>query len=105
VEQQLIPSARVRELVADLLGVQVSLGTLTRWVTQGAEVFRPVEEQIKAALHRAPGAPERQDGVRRAGKLAWAQVTCTARLTQYAIHAKRGSEPLMPWASCPPPAG
>src|SRR5262249_3380585 len=30
VEQQLIPYARVRELFADLLGVHVSLGTLTR---------------------------------------------------------------------------
>ncbi len=32
VEQQLIPYARVRELFADLLGAQVSLGTLYRWV-------------------------------------------------------------------------
>lgn len=29
--------------------------------------------------------------MRRAGKLAWAHVTCTDRLTHYAIHAKRGS--------------
>jgi transposase len=92
VEQQLVPYARVRELVADLVGVRVSLGTLTRWVTQGAEILRPVEEQIKAALHRAPVLHSDESGVRRAGKLAWAHVTCTARLTHYAIHPKRGSE-------------
>jgi transposase len=30
--------------------------------------------------------------VRRAGRLAWMHVACTDRLTQYAVHAKRGSE-------------
>src|SRR5689334_16001641 len=49
-EQQLIPYARVRELFADLLGASVSVGTLTRWVQQGAQTLRPVEAQIKAAL-------------------------------------------------------
>jgi transposase len=92
IEHQLIPYARVRELFADLLGVHVSLGTLTRWVQQGAETLRPVEEAIKAALRRAPVLHSDETGVRRAGKLAWAHVTCTARLTHYAIHAKRGSE-------------
>jgi transposase len=92
VEHQLIPYARVRELLADLLGAHVSLGTLTRWVQQGAQVLRPVEEAIKAALHRAPVLHSDETGVRRAGKLAWAHVASTARLTHYAIHAKRGHE-------------
>jgi transposase len=83
---------RARELFADLVGAHVSLGTLQRWVQQGAETLRPVEEQIKAALHRAPVLHSDETGVRRAGKLAWAHVSCPARLTHYAIHAKRGSE-------------
>jgi transposase len=91
-EQQLIPYARVRELVADLLGAVISLGTLTRWVQPGAQTLRPVEEQIKAALVRAPVLHSDETGVRRAGKLAWAHVACTARLTHYAIHAQRGSQ-------------
>jgi transposase len=91
VEQQLVPSARVRELLADRLGVRVALGTRTRWVHQGAETLRPVEEAIKAALQRAPVVQSAETGVRRAGKLAWAHVASTARLTQYAIHAQRGS--------------
>jgi transposase len=92
VEQQLIPYARVRELFVDLLGAHVSVGTLTRWVQQGAEALRPVEEQIKAALRRAPVRHSDETGVRRAGTLAWAHVSCTSRLTHYAIHAKRGTE-------------
>jgi transposase len=31
-EQQLIPYARVREVVTELLGAPVCVGTLTRWV-------------------------------------------------------------------------
>jgi len=92
VEQQLIPYARVRELFADLVGAHVSLGTLTRWVRQGAATLIPVEEQIKVALQRAPVLHVDETGVRRAGALAWAHVSCTNRLTHYAIHAKRGTQ-------------
>jgi transposase len=92
VEQQLVPYARVRELVADLLGARLSLGTLNRWVQQSAETLRPVEEQIKAALAHAPVLHSDETGIRRAGKLAWAHVASTARLTHYAMHAKRGRE-------------
>jgi hypothetical protein len=53
--------------------------------------LRPVEEQLKAALARAPVLHSDESGVRRAGKLAWAQVTYTARLTPDAIRAQRGS--------------
>jgi len=91
-EQQLILYARVREVVTELLGAPVSVGTLTRWVRQGAETLRPVEEQIKAALRRAPVLHSDETGIRRAGRLAWAHVASTNRLTHYAIHAKRGRE-------------
>jgi transposase len=91
-EQQLIPYARVRELFTDLLGAPVSLGTLTRWVEQAAQTLGPVEEQIKAALSRAPVLHSDETGVRRAGRLAWAHVASTSRLTHYAVHSKRGSE-------------
>jgi transposase len=91
-EQQLVPYARVRELLADVVGAPLSLGTLVRWVQQGAETLRPVEEAIKSALGSAPVLHSDETGVRRAGKLAWAHVTSTSRLTHYAIQAKRGSE-------------
>jgi transposase len=91
-EQQLVPYARVRELFVDLLGAPVSLGTLTRWVRQSAETLQPVEDAIKSALRSALVVHSDETGVRRAGKLAWAHVASTSRLTHYAIHAKRGRE-------------
>jgi transposase len=92
VEQQLVPYARVRALLADLLGVTVSLGTLVCWVQQAAQALEPVEAQVKAALTRMPVLHSDETGVRRAGALAWAHVASTARLTHYAIHSKRGNE-------------
>jgi transposase len=90
-EQQLIPSARVRALCAEVVGAPVSLGTLTRWGQPGAETLVPVEEQIKAALQRAPVLHSDETGVRRAGRLAWAPVACPSRLTHDAIRPQRGS--------------
>jgi transposase len=90
-EQQLLPYARTRQLLADLFSAHVSLGTLTRWVEQAAQSLEPVEEQLKAALRGAPVLHSDETGVRRAGALAWAHVASTARLTHYAIHANRGA--------------
>ena len=91
-EQQLVPYARVRALLADLYGAHVSLGTLVRWVEQAAQTLEAVEEHIKMALRHAPVLHSDETGVRRGGALAWAHVASTARLTHYAIHAKRGAE-------------
>jgi transposase len=99
VQQQLMPYQRVRALLADLYGAQVSLGTLVRWVRQAAEMLTPVEEQIKAALRGAPVLHSDETGVRRGGSLAWAHVSSTSRLTHYAIHVVRwGMRSLrIPW--------
>ena len=91
-EQQLIPYARVREVFTELLGAPVSVGTLTRWVRQGAKTLQPVEQAIKAALRQAPVLHSDETGIRRAGKLAWAHVASPSRLTHYAIQAKRGRQ-------------
>jgi transposase len=92
VQQQLVPYGRVRALLADLFGAQLSLGTLVEWVQQAAVTLLPVEAAIKAALTRVPVLHSDETGVRRAGSLAWAHVASTARLTHYAIHAKRGTQ-------------
>src|SRR5258706_9982482 len=92
VEQQLVPYARVRALLADLFAVSLSSGTLVQWVQHGAEALAPMEARLKQALQRVPVLHSDETGVRRARTLAWAHVASTNRLTHYAIHAKRGSE-------------
>lgn len=92
VAQQFVPYARARDLLADLTGAHLSVGTLVEWVQQSAESLKPVEEALKQALRRAPVLHSDETGVRRSGRLAWAHVASTAQLTHYAIHTKRGSE-------------
>ncbi|MGZ3640452.1 MAG: IS66 family transposase [Ktedonobacterales bacterium] len=92
VEQQLIPYGRVRDLFADLFGVQLSTGTLVHLVQRCAAALAPVEAQVKAALQRVPVLHSDETGVRLSGRLAWAHVASTAHLTHYAIHPKRGGE-------------
>jgi transposase len=92
VEQQLVPYGRVRELLADLFGAKLSLGTLVEWVSHAAATLEPVETAIKATLSRAPVLHCDETGVRQAGHLAWVHVASTNRLTHYAVHPKRGAE-------------
>jgi transposase len=87
-----VPYARTRDLLADLTGAHRSVGTLVEWVQQSAAAAKPVEAALKQALQRAVVLHNDATGVRRNGRLAWAHVASTARLTHYAIHAKRGSE-------------
>jgi transposase len=88
VEQQLVPYGRVREMLSDLFGVQLSVGTLVEWVQQAAAVLEPVEARIKAALSQAPVLHSDETGVRQAGHLAWIHVASTQRLTHYGVHPK-----------------
>jgi transposase len=92
-QQHFVPSGRARELLADLTGASVSLGTLLSWVQQSAATLAPVEARLTAALRQAPVLHSDETGVRRGGRLAWAHVgrmASTARLPHYAVHATRG---------------
>ena len=91
VEQQLVPYARVRELLADLFGPALSVGTLVTMVQQCAQALAPVETTLKAQAQAAPVLHNDETGVRVAGVLKWVHVSSTARLTHYGVHAKRGT--------------
>jgi transposase len=92
VEQQLVPYGRVRELLVDLFGARLSLGTLVQWVQQAAATLEPVEAAIKAALRQVPVLHNDETGVRQAGRRAWVHVASTKHLTHYGVHPKRGAE-------------
>lgn len=92
VSEHLLPLGRVQQLLGEVVGLRLARGTLVGWVQQAAQVLEPVEQHIKGGLRRVRVRHHGETGVRRAGRLAWAHVTCTDRLTHYAIHAKRGQE-------------
>ncbi len=97
-QHQFVPYARVREVFADVFGAALSVGTLVNLVRLGADRLQGVEDEIKAALSRAPVLHHDETGLRVAGadgaRLEWTHVTCTKDLTHYSRHASRGAEAL-----------
>ena len=93
-QQQLLPLERSCEVLADVLGVQMSEATVGELIQRTARQLAPVEQQIKEALISAPVLHQDETGMRVAGKGYWEHVTSTARLTHYQVHASRGQEAL-----------
>jgi transposase len=93
-QQQLVPLARACEVLGDLLGVQMSEGTLCELTQKCAAQLVPVEQQIKEALIQAQVIHQDETGLSVAGKRHWMHVTCTPRLTHYQVHPSRGQAAL-----------
>ncbi len=94
VQQQLVPYERACEVIEDLLGPPMSLGTLAGLVQRCAEQLAPVEQQIKAALSLAQILHQDETSLYVAGTRHWMHVSATEHLTHYAVHPKRGKEAL-----------
>ncbi len=94
VQQQLLPWARACEVLSDLVGVQISEGTLASLIERCAQNLKEVEEHIKEALVKADVLHQDETGLYVKGVRSWMHVACTAQLTHYAVHHKRGKEAL-----------
>jgi transposase len=94
VQQQLLPYERACEVIQDLLGPTMSVGTLQGLVQRCAEQLEGVEQEIKAALTRAQVLHQDETGLYVAGQRHWMHVSSTPQLTHYAVHPKRGQEAL-----------
>jgi transposase len=94
VEQQLLPLARACEVMRDLLGVQMSEGTVCDLIKRCALALATVEQQIKAALKQAEVIHQDETGLYVAGKRHWMHVTCTPTLTHYHVDKSRGQAAL-----------
>ncbi len=94
VQQQLLPYERACEVIEDLLGPAMSVGTLQGLVERCAKQLEPVEQQIKAALRQAAVLHQDETGLYVAGQRHWMHVSSTEQLTHYAVHAKRGKAAL-----------
>src|SRR5437667_1510297 len=94
VQQQLLPYERACEVVEDLLGPSMSVGTLQGLVERCARQLEVVEQQIKAALSHAPVLHQDETGLYVAGQRQWMHVSATEHLTHYAVHPKRGKAAL-----------
>lgn len=90
--QQLLPFERLRQTTLDLFGQPLSLGTLTQTNERAYQTLDPVAAAITRGLIAAPVVNVDESGLRVDGSLHWLHVACTADLTFYGVHARRGSE-------------
>lgn len=88
---QLLPEARLVELMADLFGVKLSAATLASMSGACAKRLKGVVETIRDCIAGAPVKHMDETGFRVGGKTQWLHVACTVLLTFYRVCAKRGS--------------
>jgi len=89
---QYLPYDRACQALADMLGANVSTGTLTGWVTAAAAGLCDFDERLRGLLASAPVCHFDETGARIAGRLGWVHSASTEKLTRYTTHQRRGSE-------------
>src|SRR5713226_5096732 len=94
VQQQLVPLARAAEVMLDLLGVQMSEGTICTLIQRCATNLTDVEQQIKEALVKAEVIHQDETGLSVLGKRYWMHDTSTETLTHYHVDKSRGQKAL-----------
>jgi transposase len=90
VEGQAVPYARASQLLQELLGVQLSAGSIASFVNTCHQQLDTVEQNLKAALVKAPVVNQDETGLRVGTDGWWVHVCSTDRLTHYAAHPCRG---------------
>lgn len=98
---QLLPSARIGEVLRDLLGICVSEGTLYNARRECFEGLDDLELEIQDALVTSKVAHFDETGLRVNGQLWWLHVACTNGLTYYFIHPRRGQAAMEEMAILP----
>ena len=91
---QHLPYQRTAELIGALAGIALSPATLLAMGREAAARLAAPVATIGRALVERPVAHADETGMRVAGALQWLHVLCTATLTFYAVHAKRGRQAL-----------
>lgn len=81
----------VREIVADLFGVPVSLGTVANVEAEVSAALAPVHAEAQRVVQAAAAKNVDETGWKQAGKLCWLWTAATASVACFLIHARRGA--------------
>jgi transposase len=94
-EYHFVPLGRTAEIIEDLYDQPVSEGTIVEACKETARQVEPVYQATKAELVAIEDTAHFDEtGNRIEGRLWWMHVVCTALLTYYAVHQKRGRKAL-----------
>ncbi|GHO67970.1 hypothetical protein KSC_068620 [Ktedonobacter sp. SOSP1-52] len=94
VEGQAVPYARASQLLQELLGVQLSAGSVATFVRACHQQLAEAETHLKTALVKAKVIHQDETGMRVDKTGWWVHVCSTNRLTHYAAHPSRGRKAL-----------
>lgn len=89
---QLLPLERATEILSDIIGQNVSEGTLVNVNNRLNKKLEEVENSIKQQLIDSPIVNFDESGIRCNGKTHWLHSASTEQLTHYAVHEKRGTK-------------
>jgi transposase len=88
---QMLPEARLGQLMADLFNVNLSAATIARMSRSCAHSLTIFGEVLRDFVAGARVKHMDETGFRMGGKTHWLHVACTRMLTFYRVCAKRGS--------------
>jgi len=89
---QMVPYKRTCEMLSDLLGCEMSQGTLHNLLEKYNERVQKPLESIREHIRKADVAHFDETGFRVGSTRWWNHVASTQRATYYQAHPKRGSE-------------
>lgn len=92
---QHLPFQRACETLSDLLGVGMSVGTLTSVLARTSQRLGPFLEQVGQQLAAAPVAHFDETGLRVAGSSAWVHSASTDTLSLFTVHPSRGHDAMV----------
>jgi transposase len=85
-----VPVERTAQILADLLGMGVSVGYLAGLLPRTALGLTGFEQRTRAVLRAAPVVHFDESGARVCGRNRWVHVACTPTATLYHLDDKRG---------------
>lgn len=88
--EQFIPYKRKQQLLSDLFGLPVAVGSLQNFISNAAKRVEPLVEEIKSAIVKIGVAHADETGFYINGKRQWLHTFSTNRLSYYAPHQSRG---------------
>ncbi len=91
-EYQLVPMARLTELLDALFGLTIGVGTVNNLLARCSDRLEDFEARAIEVVRAALAAHFDESGVRVGGKLHWLHVASTLFVTCHLMHGKRGIE-------------
>ncbi len=88
---QMIPYARISEMIEDLASHKISSGTIYNMLDGYYDKLEAYEEQIKVLAHKEEVLCCDETGINVKGKLHWMHTVSSDILTYYLPHQKRGA--------------